>query len=95
MTEQIKFYFDEHVSQAVVKGLQRRGVDILTVRAAGRSGLPDDEQLDFALQQGRVTVTMDSDYAILSAQGAQHAGIAYTHLESRSIGELIRSLMLI
>ncbi|HKQ77253.1 MAG TPA: DUF5615 family PIN-like protein [Blastocatellia bacterium] len=59
--ERIKFYFDEHVPQAVADGLRRRGVDVLIVHAAGRRGLSDDEQLAFASQQGRVLVTMDSD----------------------------------
>ena len=33
----IKFYTDEHVSKAVVMGLRRRGVDVLTVPEAGTS----------------------------------------------------------
>jgi len=93
--ERIKYYFDEHVPQAVVDGLQRRGVDVLTVQAAGRSGLPDDEQLAFATQHGRAMVTMDSDYLILAAQGAQHAGIAYAKQGARSVNELIQKLKLI
>ncbi len=93
--ERIKFYFDEHVPQAVADGLQRRGVDVLTVHAAGRGGAPDDEQLVFASQQGRVMVTMDSDYLILAAQGASHAGIAYAKPGARSISQLIQKLKLI
>jgi predicted nuclease of predicted toxin-antitoxin system len=64
--ERIKFYFDEHVPQAVADGLRRRGVDVLVVQDTGRRGAPDDEQLAFASQQGRVMVTMDSDYLILA-----------------------------
>jgi len=93
--EQIKFYFDEHIPQAVADGLLRRGVDVLTTRAAGRAGLPDDEQLTFATEQGRVLVTMDSDFLILAAQGDHHAGIAYAKPGSRSIGQLIQRLKLI
>ena len=93
--ERIKYYFDEHIPQAIVDGLRRRGVDVLTIQAAGRSGLPDDEQLAFATQHGRVMVTMDSDYLILAAQGQPHAGIAYAKPGTRSIGELIQKLKLI
>ena len=39
----IKFYTDEHVSKAVVMGLRRRGVDVLTVPEAGTLGLSDEE----------------------------------------------------
>jgi predicted nuclease of predicted toxin-antitoxin system len=93
--ERIKFYFDEHVPQAVADGLRRRGVDVLILQAAGRSGLPDAEQLDFASQQGRVMVTMDSDYLILAAQSISHTGIAYVKPGTRSIGQLIQKLKLI
>lgn len=93
--ERIRFYFDEHVPQAVADGLRRRGVDVLTAQAAGRSGLPDDEQLAYATQQALVMVTMDSDYLILAAQGELHAGIAYAKQGSRSISELIQKLKLI
>lgn len=91
----IKFYFDEHIPQSVATGLLRRGVDVLTVQMTGRKGLADDEQLDFATQQGRVMVTMDSDFLILAAQGAHHPGIAYAKPGTRSIGELIQKLKLI
>lgn len=93
--ERIKFYFDEHIPRAVADGLQRRGVDVLTTQAAGRTGLPDDEQLAFATAQGRVMVTMDSDFLILAAQGTHHAGIAYAKPGTRSIGQLIQKLKLI
>ncbi len=34
MSEKIKFYTDEHVPTAVVSGLRRRGMDVLTVKEA-------------------------------------------------------------
>lgn len=43
--EQIRFYLDEHIPSAVARGLRHRGVDVLTVQEAGRSGLSDPEQL--------------------------------------------------
>ncbi len=92
--ERIKFYFDEHISSAVSNGLRRRGVDVLTVQAARRNGLPDSEQLAFATEEGRVMVTMDSDFIALAQVGKAHAGIAYIH-STTSIGQQIKSLMLI
>jgi hypothetical protein len=35
MRQPIKFYVDEHVATAVVKGLRQRGADVLTVLEAG------------------------------------------------------------
>ena len=91
----IRFYLDEHVHRAVSKSLQQRGIDVLTAQEAGRRGLSDEEQLGFALKAGRVTVTHDSDYITLATQGTEHAGIAYSKPGTRSIGELVRALLLI
>lgn len=38
MAPKTKFYTDEHVAKAVVKGLRQRGVDVLTVLEAGMLG---------------------------------------------------------
>ncbi len=43
--EQLRFYLDEHVPNAIAQGLRRRGVDVLTVQQAGRAGLTDSAQL--------------------------------------------------
>jgi len=58
----IRFYFDEHLPNAVATGLRANGVDVLTVIEAGRIGLPDAEQLRFATKDDRVMVTHDVDY---------------------------------
>ena len=54
MGEPIRFYMDEHVPLAISQGLRRRGVDALTVQEAGICSATDEEQLAFALSQGRV-----------------------------------------
>ena len=41
----IRFFTDEQVSKAVVMGIRRRGVDVLTVPEAGTLGASDAEQL--------------------------------------------------
>lgn len=92
--EQIKFYLDEHIPNAVARGLRHRGVDVLTVQDSGRSGLSDPKQLAFALSEQRMMITMDSDFLILASQQVAHAGIAYVS-PTRSIGDLIGSVMLL
>jgi len=82
------------ISTAVAEGLRRRGVNVLTVQEAGKTGLSDRGQLAFALSEGRVMVTMDSDFLTLAVEGVSHAGIGYAN-PRRSIGELIRALMLL
>ena len=93
MAEQVKFYTDEHVPKAVIEGLRRRGVDVLTVPEAGMMGASDEEHL--ALAHRRVLFTQDEDFLRLHAAGTPYAGIVYTHQQSTSIGEMIHGLMLI
>ena len=90
----IKFYTDEHVSKAVVMGLRRRGVDVLTVPEAGTLGASDEEHLRRAREEGRVIFSQDDDFLRLAAMGADHAGIVYANQKS-AIGEIISGLMLI
>ena len=92
--EQIRFYLDEQIPRAITEGLRHRGVDVLTVQEAGKSGLSDIEQLNFALAERRVLITMDSDFLLLARRPVPHAGIAYASA-SRSIGAVISSAMLL
>ena len=92
--EQIRFYLDEQIPRAITEGLRHRGVDVLTVQEAGKSGLSDIEQLNFALAERRVLITMDSDFLLLARRSVPHAGIAYASA-SRSIGAVISSAMLL
>ncbi len=71
----MKFYLDEHIPKGVVEGLRRRGVDLLTVQEAGRSGDSDEKQLAFAAREGRVLVTFDDDFLRLDAAGIPHTGV--------------------
>ena len=97
MAEQVKFYTDEHVPKAVIDGMRRRRVDVLTVPEAGMMGASDEEHLALAHLGGRVLLTEDEDedFLRLHAAGTPHAGIVYTHQQSASIGEMVHGLMLV
>ena len=47
------------------------------------------------LANHRVIYTNDEDYLVLNDQGVAHAGIVFCHQGSRSIGEIIRFLVLV
>ncbi len=91
----MKFYLDEHIPKGVVEGLRRRGVDVLTLQEADRSGDSDEKQLAFATREGRVLVTFDDDFLRLDASGIPHTGVVFSQTGRRTVGELIESLMLI
>jgi predicted nuclease of predicted toxin-antitoxin system len=94
MGQPVKFYADEHISRAIVRGLRQRGADVLTTTEAGLLSATDEEHLERALLEGRVLVTYDQDYHRLHASGISHAGIAIAN-RTRTIGDIIRGLMLI
>jgi predicted nuclease of predicted toxin-antitoxin system len=93
--ERLRFHLDESVDPAMADGLRRRGVDVTTSQERGLLEATDDEQLAFAMTEGRVLVTHDEDFLRRARAGAKHPGIAYCHLQSRSIGQLIAGLLLI
>jgi predicted nuclease of predicted toxin-antitoxin system len=93
--EPIRFFFGQHIPFAVANGLRQRGIDVLTAQEAGRCGLPDTDQLQFATAQGRVMVTFDRDYLLLDASSVSHAGIAWCLANKYSIGQLISALLLV
>jgi hypothetical protein len=90
----VKFYTDEHVARAVIRGLRERGVDVIATPEAGLLGASDEKHLEYACSEGRVLFTQDEDFLKLHAAGVDHAGIVYTH-QGASIGDIIRGLMLI
>lgn len=94
MADVIKFYMDEHVPPAVVHGLRRRSVDVLTTQEAGMLSQDDDAQLRLATGQERVLFTQDEDFLALHNTSPKHAGIAYAPQQT-SIGEMVRGLLLI
>jgi len=94
VTEKIKFYADDHIPLAVVGGLLRRGVDVLTTQKAKMLGASDMEHLILARSQGRVIFTQDDDFLRLHDKGLNHAGIVYAR-QQMPIGDIIHGLMLI
>ncbi|MEM9276366.1 MAG: DUF5615 family PIN-like protein [Cyanobacteria bacterium P01_F01_bin.143] len=95
MSDRIKFHLDENVSNAIAQGLRRRGIDVTTTPEVGLIGASDEEQLQFALSQGRVIFTQDDDFLKLHQKVFSHPGITYCRQRSRSIGEIINSLTLL
>lgn len=91
---QISYYTDEHIAKAVIYGLRQRGIDVLSVPEADMMGASDEVHLAFALTEGRVLVTQDTDFLRLTTAGALHAGVVYAP-QHTPIGDMIRGLVLI
>jgi uncharacterized protein with PIN domain len=90
----MKFHLDENVDHAIARGLRRRGIDVTTTTDAELLHSADETQVAFAAREDRVIVTHDRDLIRLHALGSAHAGVAYCPSGSRSIGEIVRHLVL-
>lgn len=95
---QIRFYVDEDASEhAVIDALRSRDIDLLTTLEANRTGANDEDQLDFAVVQGRALYTLNvKDFARIHREylqrGRRHFGIVIIPEQRYSVGEKIRRL---
>ena len=96
----IPLFTDEMVNPRLAGTLVRRGYDVESCQWAGRSnqGIPDDQQLLYASQQGRAILTFNvGDFERLDrawkARGWVHAGIVVAP-RITSLAELLRRVQL-
>lgn len=95
MSKSIRFHLDEHIDPSIARGLRRYGIDVTTTIEAGLRTQSDESHLVFIRQEQRVIVTHDDDFWVIASQTTDYPGIVYCPPNSRSIGEIIRSLVLI
>lgn len=95
MTDRIRLHLDENVDPDVARALRRHGIDVSTTQEIGLRTESDAAQLDFMRREDRVIVTHDTDFLRIAGATSDHPGIVYCDKTARSIGEIIRSLILI
>ncbi|MBW4644245.1 MAG: DUF5615 family PIN-like protein [Goleter apudmare HA4340-LM2] len=95
MPERIRFHLDENVDPDIALALRRLGIDVTTSQEANLLSESDTVQLEFARSQSRILVTHDDDFLIFNSQKNDHCGIAYCQKDAKSIGYIIRMLILL
>ena len=95
MAERIRFHLDEHVDPDIARALRQHDIDVTTTVEVGLRTQSDEAQLAFIRQERRVIVTHDADFLRFASRSNDHPGIAYSHKTARSLGDMIRSLILI
>src|SRR5437763_1856892 len=93
----LAYYMDEHVPDAITRGLRRRGVDVLRVQDNGQRNTDDSIILDTALGLSRVVFTCDDDFLADARRrqkaGEPFAGVIYIHEQhARRTGYCLRNL---
>lgn len=95
MARTVRFHLDENCDPRIAAGLRLHGVDVTTTTEAGLLQTSDAEQLAYAVAHGRVVVTQDTDFLRIASAGAASPGIAFYPHQGRSIGQLVRDVLLI
>jgi predicted nuclease of predicted toxin-antitoxin system len=77
MARTLRFHLDENGDPRIAAGLRLHGIDVTTTPEAGLLGKSDEEQLAFALAEGRVIITRDTDFLRIAASGTEHPGVVF------------------
>lgn len=91
---EIRFYADEHIPKAVIRGMRQREIEIVTVSDANLMGASDLQHLQFARDASLVILMQDDDFLRLAASGEPHAGILYAR-QHTSVHALIHGIVLV
>ena len=91
----IAYHLDEHIDPRVAYALQRHGISVTTTVEVGLRSTVDSVQFRFAIGEQRVMVTQDSDLLNLAKTMTGHSGIVFVTGGKRTVGELVRWLILI
>jgi hypothetical protein len=89
---------EDSMRHALVNALRTRGMDVTTALEKGMLNRLDEEQLDYATQQGRVLFSFNRrDFYRLHAQylqrGKSHAGIILANQQQYTVGEQMRRIL--
>jgi hypothetical protein len=95
VAELIRYYLDQHIPGVVVNGRRRRGIEVPTAHEASRCGLPDPDQLAFAIEQERVIVSFHPDFLAQHNAETTRAGIAWCPATKYPVDPLIQMLILL
>lgn len=95
MTERIKLYLDQDVWVGLAAALRDTGYDAVATEEVNRKGASDEEQMTYAIGQGRAIITHNTRHFVPMARdlffdGVEHYGVIVSpHLEK---GELFRRI---
>lgn len=74
---------DENFPQASYKLLKEKEYDILHISHIGLASIPDEEVIEFAIEENRLIITFDSDFGeLIFKLGYQPKGVIYFRWKS-------------
>ena len=88
----LRFYLDENMDPKIANQLSKHGIDTVAAREANMLSVSDGEQLLFAIANGRVLCSKDSDFTKPEVLRVQHNGIVFFPDSDVSIGYVVNAL---
>ena len=88
-----RIYANENFPRRVVEELRKLGHDVLTTEEAGKSNqaIPDDEVLEFAIEQRRAVLTLNRwDFVKLHKENSDHTGVIVSSQDADAAGHARR-----
>lgn len=95
MSERIRFHLDENTNPAIARALRQQSIDVTTTAEVAMLGQADEVQFAYICSQKRVIVTHDADFLRFASQTTEHPGVVFCQKEARSIGDIVRGLILL
>ncbi|ADZ31542.1 DUF5615 family PIN-like protein [Planktothrix phage PaV-LD] len=95
----IRLYLDEDtIKAALIQALRSADLDVVTVADVNRLGYSDEDQLFWAIEQGRIIYSFNiGDFCHLHrdfmVQEISHAGIILVPQQKYSIGQQVQGLL--
>lgn len=92
----MKIYADENMETAIIVGLRRRRIVVISSLELGYRGKSDEFHLKKASELGAVVLTHDVDFLKMATMpGTRQKGVIFAHSKYVTIGECIRGVELI
>lgn len=66
---------------------------MLTTRDTGQLASSDEQQLAFAVREGRILFTMDEDFLEMAASNRDHCGIVFLAQRNFTIGRAVNGIV--
>lgn len=94
----IRFFAEKHIPKSVTEALKLRSIDVIRAEDVGLSHSDDEGIMAFAVSEGRILLTHDSDFVrihhLYLRRGTTHYGIMYVVPALQGVvGEVVKHLV--
>ena len=87
----MKMFANENLFEPIIDFLRELDNDVLSIREAGLSGIPDDKVYQLACEQKRVIITMDKDFSkVFRFPPERCGGIIVVKIYKRTVEETLK-----